>query len=100
MAEGLTGCSDDCFSFLCVTLRFSIFSPTMGRLALRQEWEAWATPPLYGVDWFRVGKRLLSCLRDGIQVPKLLAYACVRTHSVVCLEVILVLLWWQFAMFF
>jgi hypothetical protein len=33
----------------------------MGRLALRQEWEALATPPLYGVDWFRVGKRLFIC---------------------------------------
>ena len=72
----------------------------MGRLALCQAWEALATPPLYGVDWFRAGKRLLSCLRDGIQVPKLLACAYVRTHSVVCLEVILLLFWWQFAMFF
>ena len=99
MAEGLTGCSDDCFSFLCVSLCFSILSPTMGRLALCQEWEALATPPLYGVDWFRVGKCLLSCLQDEIQIPKLLACACVRTHSVVYLEVIILLLWWQFAMF-
>ena len=72
----------------------------MGRLARCQEWEALATPPLYGVDWFRVVKCLLSCLQDGIQVRKLLAYACVRTHSAVCLEVIFLLLWWQFAMFF